>query len=119
MKTITLLVLYRCETWSSTLRAEHCLRRLLKGIFGPKWEEELGSYRRLHNDELHNFYALSVIIRVLQSRRMRLTEQLARMVEVRNAYNTLVGKPEGKRDEAEGLGVGGKMVTGWILGNYG
>jgi hypothetical protein len=50
-------VLYGCETWSLTLREEHRLRvfaiRVLRKIFGPKREED-GSWRKLHNDELHN-----------------------------------------------------------------
>jgi len=44
-KTIILLVLYGCETWSLTQR-EHRLRgsenRVLRGIFGPKREEVAG-----------------------------------------------------------------------------
>jgi len=37
------VVLYGCETWSLTLREELRLRlfenRVLRGIFGPKWDE--------------------------------------------------------------------------------
>jgi hypothetical protein len=40
------VVLYGCETWSVTLREEHRLRifenRVLKIIFGPKWDEVTG-----------------------------------------------------------------------------
>jgi len=43
------LVLYRCETWSLTLREEHRLRmfenRVLRRIFGPKREEMTGGCR--------------------------------------------------------------------------
>jgi hypothetical protein len=38
-----------------------------------------------------------VIIRAIKSRRMRWAGHVARMGEKRNAYKTLVGKPEGKR----------------------
>jgi hypothetical protein len=31
--------------------------RVLKRIFGPKREEMVGDWRRLHNEELHNLYA--------------------------------------------------------------
>jgi hypothetical protein len=34
---------------------------------------------------------------VIKSRKMRWAEHVARMGEMRNAYNILVGKPEGKR----------------------
>jgi hypothetical protein len=44
--------------------------RVLRRIFGPKREEVAGSWRRLHNAELHNLYALPNI-RVIKSRRMR------------------------------------------------
>jgi hypothetical protein len=69
------VVLYGCEIWSLTHRGEHRLRvfenRVLRGIFGPKREEVAGGLRRLHNEELHNLYTSSSIIRVIKSRRMR------------------------------------------------
>jgi hypothetical protein len=43
---------------------------VLRRIFGPKREEVAGGWRRLHNEELHNLYALSNTIRVIKSRRM-------------------------------------------------
>jgi len=57
----TSVVLYEFETWSPTLREEHRLRvcenRVLRRIFGPKWEEVAGGWKRLHNVELNNLYA--------------------------------------------------------------
>jgi hypothetical protein len=35
-------------------------------IFGPKREEVMGGWRRLHNEELHNLYASRDIIRVIK-----------------------------------------------------
>jgi hypothetical protein len=74
-KTLILpLVLYWCETWSLILREEHRLRvfenRVLRKIFGPKREED-GSWRKLHNDELHSLYSSPNIVRVIKSSRMR------------------------------------------------
>jgi len=66
-------------------------------IFGPKREEVVGGWRRLHNQELHNLYASPNIVRVIKSRRMRWTGHVTRMKEIRNACNILVGKSEGKR----------------------
>jgi hypothetical protein len=67
-------VLYGCETWSLTFGEEHRLRvfenRVLRRIFGPKREED-GSWRKLHNDELHRLYSSPNIVRVIKSRRMR------------------------------------------------
>jgi hypothetical protein len=93
-------VLYGCETWSLTLSGEHRLRvfenRVLRGIFGPKWEEVTGEWRKLHNRELHNLYSSPDIIRQIKSRRMRWAGHVARMGEGRNMYRVLVRKPEGK-----------------------
>jgi hypothetical protein len=55
------------------LGEEHRLRvfenRVLRKIFGPKREED-GSWRKLHNDELHNLYSSPNIVRVIKSGRM-------------------------------------------------
>jgi hypothetical protein len=66
-------------------------------IFGPTRDEVTGEWRKLHSGELHNLYSSSDIIRQIKSRRMRLAGLVARMVEGRNVYRVLVGKPEGKR----------------------
>jgi hypothetical protein len=56
------------------LGEEHRLRvfenRVLRRIFGPK-REEYGSWRKLHNDELHGLYSSPNIVRVIKSRRIR------------------------------------------------
>ena len=58
---ISPVVLYRCETWSFTLREEHRLRvfenRVLRRIFGPKRDEVTGEWRKLHNEELNDLYS--------------------------------------------------------------
>jgi hypothetical protein len=93
-------VLYKCETWSLTLGEEHRLRvfknNMLRRIFGPKREED-GSWRKLHNDELHGLYSSANIVRVIKSRRMRWAGHVARKGERRGVYRVLVGRPEGKR----------------------
>jgi hypothetical protein len=101
-KTVILPVfLYGCETLSLTLREEHRLRvfenRVLRRIFEPKRDEVTGGWRKLHNEELHGLYSSPSIIRVIKARRMRWVEHVARMGEVRGAYNILVGRPEGRR----------------------
>jgi hypothetical protein len=81
------------------VREEHRLRvsenRVLR-IFGPKREED-GSWRKLHNDELHDLYSSPNIVRVIKSRRMRWAVHVARMEEGRGVYRVLVGKPGIKR----------------------
>ena len=53
-RTIILPVgLYGCETWSLILREERRMRvfenRMLIRIFGPKRDEVIGEWRKLHN----------------------------------------------------------------------
>jgi hypothetical protein len=86
--TILPVVLYGCETWSLTLREEHRLR-----VFGPKRDEVMGEWRKLHNEELHDLYSSPSIIGIIKSRRMRWAGHVARRGEKRNAYRLLVGKP--------------------------
>jgi hypothetical protein len=68
------VVLCGCETWSLTLREEHKLRvfenMVLRKIFGPKTDEVVGGWRKLHNEALHTLYSSPSIIRISKSRRM-------------------------------------------------
>jgi hypothetical protein len=88
------------EAWSLTLREKHRLRvfenRVLSRILGPKRDEVIASWRKLHNEELHNFYSSPGIIRIIKSRRMRWVGYVAHIGEVRNVYTVLTGKPEGR-----------------------
>jgi hypothetical protein len=70
--------------------------RVLRRIFGQKRDEVTGGWRKLHN-ELYNLYSSPSIIRMIRSRRMRLSGHVARMDDKMNAYRILVGKTEGKR----------------------
>jgi hypothetical protein len=82
-KTVILpVVLYGYATWSLALREVHRLRvfenRVLrKKIFGPKREGD-GSWRKLHNDELHSMFSLTNTVRVIKSERMDWVGQVAR-----------------------------------------
>jgi hypothetical protein len=96
-----MVVLYGCETWSLTLREGHRLRvfenRVLRRIFGLKRDEVTGGWRKLHNEELHGLYSSPSTVRVIKARSMRWAGHVARMGEVRGAYNILFGRPEGRR----------------------
>ena len=70
---------------------------MLRKIFGPKRDEVTGEWRKLHNEELHDLYSSSNIIRVMKSRRIKWAGHVACMRESRGAYGILVGKSEGKR----------------------
>jgi hypothetical protein len=71
--------------------------RMLRSIFGLKREKVTGGWRKLHNEELHNFYSSPSIIKMIKSRRMRWAGHVARMGAMRNAYRILTRKPEEKR----------------------
>jgi hypothetical protein len=80
------------------LGEEHRLRifenTVLRRIFGPKREED-GSWRKLHNDELHSLYFSPNIVRIIKSRRMSWAGHVARM-GARVVFGVLVGRPKGK-----------------------
>ena len=70
---------------------------VLRRIFGPRWDEVKGEWRRLHNEELNDLYSSPNIVRVTKSRRMRWAGHVARMDEENGMYRVLVGKPVGRR----------------------
>jgi hypothetical protein len=44
--------------------------RVLRRIIGPKRDEVTGGWRKLHNEELHDLYSSSSIVRVIKARRI-------------------------------------------------
>ena len=56
------------------MREEHRLRvlenRVLRKIIGTKRDEVTGDWKRLHNEDLHDWYSLDTV-RMIKSRRMR------------------------------------------------
>jgi hypothetical protein len=83
-----------------TLREGHRLsvfkNRLCRRIFGPKRDKVTGGRRKLHNEEIHSLYSAPNIIRIMKSRRMIWAGHVVCIGRVRNVYDILVGKPEGK-----------------------
>jgi hypothetical protein len=81
---------------------------VLRKIFGSKRDED-GSWRKLHNDELHNLYSSLNIVRVIK----------IKVNEVRRKIGTYgVGEKWGpkSRDHGEDLGVGGRITLSWTVG---
>jgi len=72
-------------------------KRVLKRIFGPKWDKVIREWRKLHNEELNNLYSSPNIVWVIKSRRLRWAGHVVDMGDRRGVYWVLVGKPEGKR----------------------
>jgi hypothetical protein len=83
------------------IREEHRLRlfenRVQRRTLRFKRDKMLGGWRKLHNEERHNLYCSTKIIRMVKSRMMGWSGYVTRMREKRNACRNLVGKPEGKR----------------------
>jgi hypothetical protein len=75
-------VLYGCETSSLTLREN----RVLRTILGPRRDEVTGSWKKLHNEELHTLYSSRSINGMIKSMRIRCTRHVVRMGEKRNTY---------------------------------
>jgi hypothetical protein len=65
------VVLCGCWAWALTLQGNCSVRevenRMLRRIFGPKRDEILGGWRKLHDKELHNLYSSPNIIRMIKS----------------------------------------------------
>jgi hypothetical protein len=64
---------------------------------GPKRDEIMEEWRKLHNGELHNLYSPPNIIRQIKSKKMSWAGLVACMTEEKKMYKVSVGKPEGKR----------------------
>jgi hypothetical protein len=83
------------------MREDHRLwvfeNRVLRRTSGPKRDEIIGEWRKLHHEELNDLYFSSNIIWLIKLRRISLVGHIACMGERRGAYKVLVGKHEGKR----------------------
>jgi hypothetical protein len=56
----------------------------LRSMFGPRRDEVIREWRKLHNEELqHDLYSSPSIIRIMKSKRMKWAGHLARMGEKR------------------------------------
>jgi hypothetical protein len=63
---------------------------VLEKIFGPKRDERIGGWRKLHTKKLNNLYFLQNIIRMMKKRRIRWAGHVERVGEKGNAYRILV-----------------------------
>jgi hypothetical protein len=44
--------------------------RVLRGIFGPNWDQVKREWRKLRKEELNDIYSSPNIVRLIKSRRM-------------------------------------------------
>jgi hypothetical protein len=53
--------------------------RVLRRVFGLKRDKVTGGWRKLHNEELHDFYSSLSIIRMIKSTMMQRAGHVGRM----------------------------------------
>jgi hypothetical protein len=58
--------------------------RVLRRIFGPKRDEVIGEWRKLHNEGLYKLYSSQTTIRQIKARRMRWAGHVACLGEERS-----------------------------------
>jgi hypothetical protein len=73
--------------------------RVLRRIFGPERDEVTvtGEWEKLHNEDLNELYSSPNIVRVINSKIMRLSGYIAHVGKRRGVIKVSVRKPEGKR----------------------
>jgi hypothetical protein len=87
--------------------------RVLRRIFGPKMDEVMGEWRKLHNEELRDLYSLPNIMRIFKSRK-RWAGHVALMGR-RGMHIGYWWESQRERDRYEDQDVGGWIILGWIL----
>jgi hypothetical protein len=80
---------------------------VLRRIFVPKRDEVTGGRRKLHNEELHSLYSSPNTIRMIKTRKMRWTWQVACM-ERRVKHLVFWWESQNERDHKEDLDIGGR-----------
>jgi hypothetical protein len=86
---------------------------VLRRIFGPKRDELIGEWRKLHNGELHNLYSSPDIIRQIKSRRMRWAGHVARMAGEKHVQG-FGGKDRKEKDHLEDQKIKSNLrYIGW------
>jgi hypothetical protein len=87
---------------------------MLRMIFRPKREED-GSWRKLHNDELHDLYSSPNIVRVINQGVLGGLDMWHAWGRGDVLTGFWLGGPKA-RDHWEDLGIGGRITLRWTLG---
>jgi hypothetical protein len=73
-------------------RIRFTVNRVLRRKFGPTRDDVTGERRKLHKEELNDLYVSPNNVRMIKSRRIRWTGNVARMGERRGVFSVLVLK---------------------------
>jgi hypothetical protein len=66
-------------------------------LFGSNREEETGDLRKFRDEKRCKFFSASGIVRVMESRGIRERKNVTLTARMKNMYNILVRKHEGKK----------------------
>jgi hypothetical protein len=88
--------------------------RVLRRIFRPKRDEVTREWRKLHNEELNDFYSSRNIMQVIKLRRMRWVEHVADVWCRRGAYCFWRVNVR-EDDHLEDSSLDGKIILRWIF----
>jgi hypothetical protein len=95
------------------VREEQRLRVCENRVFRAKREED-GSWKKLHNYELHSLYSSLNIFRMIKLKRMRLVGPVAHMGQGRGFYGVWLGGLK-VGDQWEDIVVGGRITLKWTI----
>jgi len=91
-------------------KAEGVREQGFERIFGPWWDEVTGEWRRMHEEELLDFYTSPNIVGVIKLRRMKWAGHVARIGEERVCIGSWWGK-RGEGDLWGDLGVDRRIIV--------
>ena len=87
--------------------------RVLRRIFGRKWDELTGEWRKLHNEELNYLYCSPYIVWVIKWR-MRWAGNVERIWRG-EVYTGFWWGNLRKRDHLGDPGVDGRIILSWMF----
>jgi hypothetical protein len=85
--------------------------RVLKRVFGPRRDEVVGEWRKLHNEELNDLYCSLSIFRVIKSRCAGHVVRMGRG----EAYTGFWWRNLKERNHLGDPGEGGRIILRWIF----